>query len=993
MIDRYLKSLMVSGATCAMVFAVSTPAMAADEPSAPEIIVTGIRASLQRDLDIKRNASGVVDAISSEDIGKFPDSNVASALQRLPGIAIQREGSRGDASGVSIRGFGGDFVRTYYDGRQASTATGGRNVDFTTVGSDFVGKLSVYKTPDVELSTSAIGGTIDISLPKPFDRKGFHLAATASGSLQSRNKTVTPTGGLLVSDTFADDKFGVLGSVAYTRHDTTANDVFIPGWIGQQGGGVLGVYKCQLTAVCNPGDQVAANRTGTAAWAPQQQGVNQQSTHDERIDGRIAVQWAPTDNVLLTIDDNFSRQTVRSESYGYAAWFNGSDLRNVKLDSNGTVVDFNQFGTPMDFNANRSSNVYESNQLGANLKWDIVDHLKWETDVAFSRSTRNPNHGGYNDSMDIGYGGTNGSGTLLGANTGVTILGASSDFLPQMHDVGPAGNASRFLDTSVVGSHVIVRGTNHNSDTVRQFRTALGWEDGGFAAKLGAQYIDDILSQGSDSTFSNGVFASRSGYGVCSGRTGGSSGGICPLPANVYQATVSTNGFIPGYSGSLAPGFFVYNPYAVYQLLEASGPSVAPSFNAGSALTVKEKTWSIWFKTKYEAKIADMPFHVSAGIRSETTNLSTSASGRTLLGLSIPAGDPTLIQPNPALGPNTPKDGFSAVTQIVKSSNYTFLLPSVDVKLEITPKLIARLDASRTLTRPALSYLTPTVSLGTLRVGSLSASGGNPNLKPYLSDNFDAGLEYYYQKNSYIAINGYLKHITNFIVGGVTTGPIDGVIDPSTGKVAQFNINARVNGPEAVVKGVEIAVQHVFGDSGFGISANATLPSSNRPYDPTNTSGGAFTITGLAKSANVVAFYDKKGFQIRVAGNYRDEYLLTLGQGQGGSYGAEPVYVDKQFQVDASTSYDVNKQLTVFGEVSNINNSTYSTHGRFVRRQRLWPKNGVADNGGIGSRRSDVRNEDETQSLQTKICSQARQEACRGSGEGHSPSYSPALLS
>ncbi|MET0308193.1 MAG: TonB-dependent receptor [Sphingomonas sp.] len=940
--------LLLTAASSAIALTFITPAVAQEtEPSATaagsgqseasneEIIVTGIRASLQRNLDIKRESSGVVDVISAEEIGKFPDSNVASALQRLPGVAIQRSGARGEATGVSIRGFGGDFVRTLYDGRQVSTATGGRDVDFTTVGADFVGRLSVYKTPDVELSTSAIGGTVDISLPKPFDNEGFVLAATASGSMQSRDKGVVPTGGLLVSDTFGDGKFGILGSVVYSRRDTESNQVFIPGWIGQQGQDTptspiyVGVYKCQLTATCTAADLATnANRTGVAAWAPQQQGINQQSTQDKRIDGRIAVQWRPSDSVLLTIDDNYSRQTVASQTYGYAAWFNGGDLRNVKVDSNGTIVDFNQFGTPMDFNANRSSNVYESNQVGANLKIDLAEHLKFEADASFARATRNPGGGGYNDSMDIGYGGTNANNTtVLGANTGLTILGPSKDFLPQIHDVGPAGDVSRFLDTSVVGSHVIVRGTNYNYDTVRQFRSSIGWEKDGFLAKLGGQYIDDTLYQQNQSTFTNGVFASRSGYGTCSGRTGGPSGGICPLPAAVYQGTAGTGGFIPGYSGNLAPGFFIYDPYAVYNLLEASGGSVAPSLDPGSVLQVHEKTWSIWFKTKFESEIAGMPFTVSAGIRNESTHLETTAIGRHVLGLSIPPGDPTLIQPDPALGPN--HDGYSATTDIIRKSNYTFLLPSLDAKLQITPNLILRADASRTLTRPGLTNLRPIVTLGTLRVGSLSASGGNPDLKPYLSDNFDAGLEWYYQPNSYFAVNAYLKHITNFIVGGVTRGPIDGVVDPSTNSTAVFTINSQINGPEATVKGVEVALQHVFGDSGFGFSANATIPSSNREYDKSNITGGGFAITGLAKSANFVGFYDKNGFQIRAAVNWRDEYLLTIGQGQGGTYGAEPVYVDQQLQIDASASYDFTKQFTVFGEVTNINNSTYSTHGRF----------------------------------------------------------------
>ena len=248
----------------------------------------------------------------------------------------------------------------------------------------------------------------------------------------------------------------------------------------------------------------------------------------------------------------------------------------------------------------------------------------------------------------------------------------------------------------------------------------------------------------------------------------------------------------------------------------------------------------------------------------------------------------------------------------------------------LAKQLILRMDASRTLTRPGLANLRPTVNVGTMRVGSLSASGGNPDLKPYLSDNFDAGLEWYYQKNSYFAINAYLKHITNFIVGGVTRGPIDNVIDPSTGQIAIFSINAQINGPEATVKGLEIALQHVFGESGFGLQANATLPSSNREYDRANVTGGAFAITGLAKSANVVAFYDKGGFQIRFAGNWRDEYLLAFGQVQNtGAFGAEPTFVNESLQVDLSASFDVTEQISVFAEALNVTNEVQSTHGRF----------------------------------------------------------------
>src|SRR5438045_4955926 len=194
------------------------------------------------------------------------------------------------------------------------------------------------------------------------------------------------------------------------------------------------------------------------------------------------------------------------------------------------------------------------------------------------------------------------------------------------------------------------------------------------------------------------------------------------------------------------------------------------------------------------------------------------------------------------------------------------------MKLEVTHDLIFRLAASRTLTRPQLGALKPTVNFGSLRRGSLSGSGGNPDLKPYLSDNFDLGAEWYFARNSYFALDGFYKHLTNFIVGGVHQQNVNGLIDPFTGQPAIFNLTGQVNGPDADVRGIEAALQYVFGDSGFGFQANATIADTNRKFPTQDISGNGFAITGLANSANFVGFYDKRGFQVRVAANSRDAY-------------------------------------------------------------------------------------------------------------------------
>jgi len=220
-----------------------------------EIVVTGLIGSLQRNLDMKREASGVVDVITAEDIGKFPDSNVAASLQRVPGVSIQRSGTRGEPTGITVRGFGGDFNETLYDGRRISTATGNRSVDFSTVGADFVGALTVMKTPDVTLSSSSIGATVNVAYPKPLDRPGMHFSASAAGSEQEEAGSIQPSAGLLFSDTFAGDTMGILVDAIYSKHETDANRVFVSGWEGGK------FAPCQLTPACGPGELVDANKT------------------------------------------------------------------------------------------------------------------------------------------------------------------------------------------------------------------------------------------------------------------------------------------------------------------------------------------------------------------------------------------------------------------------------------------------------------------------------------------------------------------------------------------------------------------------------------------------------------------------------------------------------------------------------------------------------------------------------------------------------------
>jgi TonB-dependent receptor len=342
--------------------------------------------------------------------------------------------------------------------------------------------------------------------------------------------------------------------------------------------------------------------------------------------------------------------------------------------------------------------------------------------------------------------------------------------------------------------------------------------------------------------------------------------------------------------------------------------------DAASIQDLTERTWSLFFRANFETKLGELPLHLSAGLREERTDISSGGVGQLPVNLAKSGADPTLLVLTK-----------SAPVPIVTDSNYSFLLPSLDTKLELTHNLHLRFDISRTLTRAALNKLTPVLNVDNLpRVNNLPARGGNPALKPFLSDNIDLGMEWYYAQNDYVAANFFYKDVTNFIVEGTQRQTINDVVDPYSNQKAVFTVTQQVNGPNARIWGWELAWQHMFGDSGFGFNANVTLPYTDKQYDASDRTTSGFAITGLANSANLVGFHDKHGLQVRVAVNRRDETLLQFGQEQNNSkFGTEPTFVNKSTQVDLSTSYDFTPQFTAFFEGLNLTNDTISQHGRY----------------------------------------------------------------
>jgi TonB-dependent receptor len=213
----------------------------------------------------------------------------------------------------------------------------------------------------------------------------------------------------------------------------------------------------------------------------------------------------------------------------------------------------------------------------------------------------------------------------------------------------------------------------------------------------------------------------------------------------------------------------------------------------------------------------------------------------------------------------------------------------------------------------------------TLRPGNFAASSGNPDLQPFKSNNLDISAEYYYGTSNYVSLGWFYKNVSNFIVLNQSTGPVNNnaktpLLDPATGLPAQFSITAPQNGPTAVVSGEEAAIQHSFGETGFGVQLNGTRATSDKKLNTTDLTN-KFAVTGLSNSANAVVFYDKGPIEGRVAVNWRDKFLQYLSPPPINGAGQAVTQVRARYQLDASATYHFNKNFSVFGEGVNLTNT------------------------------------------------------------------------
>lgn len=994
----FQKSLLTKTISVLLGSAVITPAIAQETDPVEVIEVTGLRSSLAEAASIKRESVGVVDAISAEDMGKFPDTNLAESLQRITGVSISR--TNGEGSEITVRGFGGEnnmitlngrmmpAAQTYGGGSGADGTTRGggtRAFDFANLASEGVRGVEVYKTSKANIATGGIGATVNIKTARPLDTPGFKANVGAKAVHDTTNRTgddVTPELSGIMSWTDDDAKFGVaLAGSIQERHSgyvgATVNDWNI---------GVWGDPNDPDTLFNNSGDIYEnAPEVGQLYARPNDLRYAFSNTERTRTNAQLTLQYAPSESLTATIDYLFAENEVQEHRGEIGNWMqNGSNVTKVIFDD-GAVA------TPIYVAEEYTGTVDEGyeqqwreqtntlNSLGINLEYFATDNLLLSLDAHSSKMESLPSGPSDNAaSGEIAVG--------IGAPTVASREWWFGKELPtyrNVYDDSTRGNGNGVVDAGDVGSSILRFRHASQSTEINQLKLDGKWmfDDGEIDFGVETRAMEMIARQtaGDNMTLGNWGIANPGEF---------SEGLLSPINVGAMFDDYDT-----GESQGMG---FIGDPVAMAREGIALYPTDANFFGVSNVFStndiVKEDTMAAYFQVGLNGELGGMPVNFLAGVRYETTDVEST---------SLVTPPSYLIWENNndfALytDPNTDTIPLS------EKASYDHLLPSMDFDIMLTDDIKGRFSYSKTIARASYGSLrvSPSgfgTSGSTLNGTKPTASSSNPSLLPLESDNFDLSVEWYYQENSYASVGFFEKRVANFIGTGQedrtffgiqdqTNGPralaaaealrdrgfaVDDTslfammvllehpeafpngADDYTGSAEQllqlgetpgwdlipeegdpdmvFRTSLPQNNREAQLYGAEFAVQHFFGESGFGVQANYTLVRGDIGFDNQGSPEvSQFALAGLSDTANLVLIYEKDGLTARVAYNWRDEYLNRVNY-RGSN---NPTYVESYAQIDANVSYEINEQLSVFVEGLNITGENRREHGR--TRNQLW---------------------------------------------------------
>src|SRR5688572_29031756 len=862
----------VSCSAAAGAWAQATPA----QETLEEIVVTGFRQSLSVALDAKREATDSIDAIVAEDIADFPDLNIAESIQRVPGVSIARDG--GEGRQVSVRGLGPQFTRVRINGMEAMSANGGtdaaggtnrdRSFDFNTFSSELFNAVTIRKSSAAEIEEGSLGATVDLRSARPFDYDGFTVVTSVQGSYNDISEDLDPRGALLISNTFADGKFGALISAAYTKRKLLDEGASTVRWQDSRNtdGSRNAGAEFSTTAPTAPGAPTLAALNN--AFRPRLPRYDIYEHEQERLGLTGSLQCQVADSTVISLDALFSRfDAERSEifleapvfSTNGAAAMNNVDVVDAAIDGTNTIV----YGVFNDVDTRSEARFDE-------LRTDFT-HLTLDGSHEFSETLRLHALVGYSEAEHDNPIQT----TLLFDRADVD--GYSFDFRGNSRlPVITYGNVNVADPAAWTLSQIRLR----PQSSVNEFRTAsfeLAWDVADTVTlKAGPQYKKFEFETDSQQR-SNGSLTSQEGV----------------IPANVAATPIGDYSRVVSISGNLdAPGgstrswlipdldraaelFGLYDP-AVFRL----GPELALTNN----YFIEEEDVGGFVQADFRTEVFGLPLRGNLGVRYVETDQTSS-------GFVFTSGSPVL-------------------TTVERT--YSDTLPSLNLVMEVTESFLIRAAAAKVMARPNGGG--QTTGLGILAPGAQvqitgankTVTAGNPELNPYRAKAYDLAFEWYFAKDSLLSLALFQKDIGSFVqivrasdnFSNNTLGLPDSVALATCGAAVpaatclenwQFSVPTNTDGGD--VKGFEISYQQPFSFlpgffSNFGLILNYTGVESEIEYfTPPAIVGGVplpqgivkEDLTGLSKSAyNATLYWENEVFGARVSAAYRDDYLTTV---------------------------------------------------------------------------------------------------------------------
>jgi iron complex outermembrane receptor protein len=876
------------------------PALAADT-AVSEIVVTGIRESLQRAIEIKRQSDDQVDAISADDIGKLPDKNVADALQRIPGVnttsAASGEGGFDENDRVSIRGTSPSLTQVTVDGHSISTgdwfildqfSTVGRSVSFTLLPSEIVQQTSVYKTQDASLLEGGVAGAIDIVTRQPLS---FHdqlsFEGSAQGAYNSLTKSTKPQVSGLAAWHNEAETFGVL---VQGFHEERSVERY-----GQE---TLGYNKIAATDITG-----AQHPELVGVWAPTLIGSTLFQQQRKRDGGDVAVQWRPTDQVELRLTGFYSKLNATNHNDNYMFWgshevCNNSPTSFTVKENTLVAANFPKLSpggacgtaviapnTPTDGmivdNIIRPDASAESYYVNLDGDYHATDKLTFHGQVGFTRG--------------IGDTPTEPAFEVDGV-TAISYQPSGNGFAVNPADINPQSPAGLANDWA----------WNETFKSVD--RESYAKIDGDYEWGNGA--IKDVAF---------GLRAADHERQVDGWDRGCSLGadGQCwtsPMPFSATNPTSYPGGFNAsalGIPGLLIP--IAGDPGKIVSILNGITDGVHGPIS--SIVQPQNYYWPGAFKVKERDYAGYVMAHLSGdGWRGNVGVRIVDTKENAFVNVSDPSG---------AHGGDITTSAYGDYYVNDVSHNYLDILPSVNLTLDLNPKLFLRVSAAETMSRPDFSALGGTVSLTDT---TLTGNGGNPDLKPIKAAVYDVALEWYYAPTALAAVSVFYDDLSSYVTFGTSQAVyLNSFLSGQGHQVfSTYTISSPAN-TSGEVKGVELQLQQPL-PMNFGFQANYT-------YLEAKETSGAPLVGASKNTLNLVGYYENSWLSARLAYTYRSHFFVGLDRSAAENQ-------DDYGSLDGSIDVKINDHLSLTLDGLNLTNKLLKYYALNKSQPRAVYENG-----------------------------------------------------